>query len=575
MRFHCLGVGSIGSLFATNLASLPSTQVCLILRRKDLAAQLYNPVPSTSDAPASKTPRGTLTIEREGIARRVTGLEMELTRSPSDASDLSALSTSKSAPRIDPKYWHRNDPIETLVITTKAPQTLPAIRHLLPRLSSRSTVVLCQNGMGVLEGLLAKYWPEDRSLEIEDEEASSGPTKWSSAGGRPSFVCATTTHGAWRKGVGHFVYAGVGDVKFGVVPNRAVLRAISNYPEPSWPAPADNPLINPRSLIQPTLDHIPFTPSTASLHNTVSALLSLNELRPSWLPLPTLQLAQLQKLAVNTSVNSLTAVIGVNNGAFVGSQKAKRLIEAVCRECSMVFAAHVAREEGTWTPPPASSTADDDSPAVSPSSPASSSHPPPPPLPDTHPLSAISLLDYTQRVLFKTSSNTSSTLQDLLRLQKNTPDTFDLRRNAPSLPSQTEIEYINGYVVALGRRYGIDTPTVKALGEMVLLKEEMGRVGAIDRVWESRKKAVTPPRAPTPPPVSAPSPNASSSSSKDRQSRSTSPSPRCSSPSPSSKTRAHDRAAEFQQHKRETEGRAQVKEGERIKRRQEREQRGG
>ncbi|GAA5911418.1 hypothetical protein JCM6882_004997 [Rhodosporidiobolus microsporus] len=579
MRFHCLGVGSVGSLFATNLASLPSTQVCLILRRKDLAAQLHNPAPkSPTDTPISKTPYGTLTVERDGIARRFSGLEMELTRSPDDAHDLtSVLSSSRTGPQVDPKYWYRNDPIETLVITTKAPSTLPAIRHLLPRLSSRSTVVLCQNGMGVLEGLLAKYWPEDRSLEIEDDEARSGRAKWNATGGRPSFVCATTTHGAWRKGTGHFVHAGVGDVKFGVVPNRAVVRSIADTPQPSWPSPLDNPLINPRSIIQPTLDHIPHTPSTATLHTTISSLLSLHELRPSWLPLPTLQVAQLQKLAVNASVNSLTAVVGVNNGALVGSQKAKRLIEAVCGECSTVFAAHLAREEGAWTPPAQASSAEDD--AASPSSSL------PPPLPDSHALSAVSLLDYTQRILFKTSTNVSSTLADVLTLQANTTASFDLERNAPSLPSRTEIEYINGYVVALGRRYGIATPTVKALGELVLLKEEMARVGAIDRVWQSRKQAARSP-PPSPPPAAAQPPPPPSPTSKHRKSRSASPAassrsrsppppsppsspPPSASPPSSPHPRAHERAADFQQYKRERDERAQKKEEERIQRRAE------
>ncbi|GAA5987400.1 hypothetical protein JCM11641_002276 [Rhodosporidiobolus odoratus] len=598
MRFHCLGVGSIGSLFATNLASLPSTQVRLILRRKDLANQLLDassPRPRADSASASATPYGSLTVERDGIARRVSNLELELTRSPADSFDTTSLSggsSSRPSPRIDPRLWNRNDPIETLVVTTKAPQTLPALRQLLPRLSSRSTIVLCQNGMGVLEGLLAKYWPEDRSDEIEAQDEAAGGTggrgRWGSMGGRPSFVCATTTHGAWRKGGAHFVHAGMGDVKFGVVPNRAVLSTISSYPNPRWESPANNPLLNPRSLVQPTLDHLPYTPSTASLHTTLSSLLSLNELAPSWLPLPTLQIAQLQKLAVNASVNSLTALIGVNNGAFVGSQKAKRVIETVCQECSLVFAAHLAREEGTWAPPPPPETSssasadDDDDLSADLSSLSFSSHPPPPPLPSSHPLSPYSLLDYTQRVLFKTSSNISSTLSDLLPLQN--PHTFSLSENAPSLPSRTEIEYINGYVVALGRRYGIQTTTVKALGELVLLKEEMGRVGAVDRMWASQRRG----RSASPSPSSSPSTSSSQPSRSSAASSSPSlfrssprsPSPSRSSPPPSSASassnpqqRAHDRARNHAELRRDNEERAHGQRGERI--RGERDREGG
>ncbi|GAA5827889.1 hypothetical protein JCM3770_005621 [Rhodotorula araucariae] len=490
MRFHCLGVGSIGSLLATNLAHLPATQVRLILRRKDLAAQLVNP---SSTAPATDSdgcPTGTLTIERSGLARRTSNLEMELTRSPQDAWEHSnVLASMRSPARIDPRVWNRQDFIHTLVITTKAPQTIPALKHLLGRITSRSVIVLCQNGMGVLESLLEKYWPEDRSdaLEAEGEAARS---RWGHLGGRPSFVCATTTHGAWRKGSGHFVHAGLGDLKFGVLPNRAVLSSLARYPDPPWSEHAENPLLNPRSLVQPTLEHLPYSPITANLHTTLASLLACNELKPAWLPLPSLQVAQLQKLAVNASVNSLTALMGVNNGALVGSQKAKRLIEAVCRECSDVFAAHLAGEEGTWTPPPPaydSSIDPEDGSLSSPSLTSGTPHPPPPPLPPSHPLSSRSLLDYTQRVLFKTAPNLSSTLSDLLSLHTGAPHAFSLTQNAPSLPSRTEIEYINGYVGALGRRYARPTPTVTALGELVLLKEEMARVGAVDRVWEGRR----------------------------------------------------------------------------------------
>lgn len=496
-------VGSIGSLIATNLAQLPLSQVRLILRRKDLAAQLLK---SSGSAPrdASETPYGTITVERNGIARRTSNLEMELTRSPNDAFEQSYVvgSSRREVPRIDPRVWNRNDPISTLIVTTKAPATLPAMQHLLPRLSSRSTIVLCQNGMGVLETLLERYWPEDRSDEYERALEQGDTSRLRQTGGRPSFVCAATTHGAWRKSGTHFVHAGMGDIKFGVVPNRAILSTLNSYPTPPWPSASENPLLNPRSLVDPTLDHLPYSPVTASLHTTVSSLLSLNELNPTWLPLPTLQITQLQKLAVNASVNSITALVGVNNGALVGSQKAKRIAAAVCRECSDVFAAHLAREAGRWEPPPAlhydQELESDDIPSSSLTA-LSPSHPSPPPLPASHPLSAHSLLDYTLRILFRTSTNISSTLADLAALTSNTtPDRSSLAFLPPHAPSRTEIEFINGYVAALGRRYGIRTDTVRTLGEMVLLKEEMGRVGAIDRVWKGRDTGrVSAPARPT------------------------------------------------------------------------------
>ncbi|BGO90900.1 hypothetical protein NBRC10512_002348 [Rhodotorula toruloides] len=590
MRFHCLGVGSIGSLIATNLAQLPFSQVRLILRRKDLAAQLLK---ASGSAPrdASETPYGTITVERNGLARRTSNLEMELTRSPNDAFEQSSVvsGSRREPPRIDPRVWNRNDPISTLIVTTKAPATLPAMQHLLPRLSSRSTIVLCQNGMGVLETLLERYWPEDRSDEYERALEQGDASKVRQTGGRPSFVCATTTHGAWRKSGTHFVHAGMGDIKFGVVPNRAILSNLNSYPTPPWPTASENPLLNPRSLVDPTLDHLPYSPVTASLHTTVSSLLSLNELNPTWLPLPTLQIAQLQKLAVNASVNSITALVGVNNGALVGSQKAKRIAAAVCRECSDVFAAHLAREDGRWEPPPAlhydQELESDDIPSSLLTS-ISPSHPPPPPLPSSHPLSAHSLLDYTLRVLFRTSTNISSTLADLAALTSNTtPDRSSLAFIPPNAPSRTEIEFINGYVAALGRRYGIRTDTVRTLGEMVLLKEEMGRVGAIDRVWKGRDTGrvaspVRPPARDTRPARPAREKEEEDEEEKEESEEDVEEEPRPATeddgptsvfpnPRPRSRTHPYDRAAKHIQRTREVEARVQSRRVDRVRERSE------
>lgn len=461
--------------------------VRLILRRKNLAKALLTVDESSWSSPfppaVSPGPHVSLTMERDALARRTNGFEVEATPTASDRAEQRRVlpdgTGGPSAKVVRSSTFGdlvRNDPISTLIITTKAPSTIPSIRALLPRLSSKSTIVLCQNGMGVLEGLLDRYWPDD----VEGGSGLYG------AGGRPSFICATTTHGVWRKDENHFVHAGLGDVKFGVVPNRAVLSSLASLPSPSWgPDPSRNPLLNARSLTLPTLDHLPLNADTVSLHQTVSALLR-SQLRASWLPLPTLQIAQLQKLAVNTSVNCLTGILGVNNGALVGSRKARRIVRSIAAECAAVFSAHIAREEGRWQPPALYEDSEDDSSSSSSSSfPSShslpSSHPPPPPLPESHPLSAPALTDYTLRILFSTSTNLSSTLQDLLSV--SSPST------APPGGTSTEIDYINGYVVALGRRYGIPTPVTETLGTLVGLKEQMVRVGAVDQVVETRIKS--------------------------------------------------------------------------------------
>ena len=469
-------VGSIGSLFATNLARLPAAQVRLIVRRKALAAALLDGLPSGA------SPLLSLSLERNGLIRKTDGFQLELTPALDDQ-DL-ALRSTTAGPPLQPKPYGnlvRNDPIDILIITTKAPSTLPAIRSLLPRLSASSTIVICQNGMGVLEGLLDRYWPDDDSHQ-PGLGGSSGT--YGSGGGRPSFVCATTTHGVYKKGTNHFVHAGMGNIKFGVVPNRAVIASLVATTNPSWGNAYNNPLLNPRSLIEPTLAHIPLNSTTNSLHSTLSSLLQL-ELNTTWLPLPTLQITQLQKLALNASVNSLTAVMGVHNGALVGSKGAQAIINSISKECSQVFAAHLAREAGIWEPPPlpiTTTSAFDSEEPISRTPPPP--HPLPPPLPISHPLSAASLTDNTLRVIFRTSQNLSSTLQDILVTPG--PPTAP----SPTQVTRTEVDFINGYVIALGRRYGIETPVTESMGMLVKLKEEMLRSGAVDRVVETRRAQI-------------------------------------------------------------------------------------
>ncbi|SCZ99054.1 BZ3500_MvSof-1268-A1-R1_Chr7-1g09374 [Microbotryum saponariae] len=496
MRIHCLGVGSIGSLLATSFAATRSPPtIRLIVRRKDLLAHLVaRPTPAdstshrSSSASASDTqPRVALTIERDGIPHRYAAFEIEHTLTPTDQLQIDPLSAHVVPSISSSKYpstgggLSRKDPISTLIVTTKAPQALKAIKHLLPRLSSSSTIVLCHNGMGVLENLLEQYWPDD-----DDDD---GP--YSSYGhrrARPSFICATTSHGVWRRSADHFVHAGVGHLQFGVVPNRSTLSSIQSH----WPdEPSSNPLLNPRALIAPTLQHLP---TSSSLHATLDLLLRTTNLNPLWLPLPQLQIAQLQKLAVNCAVNSLTAIVGVHNGALVGSRAAKDMCREVASECSSVFAAHVMgptedgeEEQASALSDPASASYDDSTPTTIHPRPART-------FAHNHALSEHSLLQAMMKVIFATSTNISSTLadleaiepiQDLARIDPRplpTGEKAGPARLRGKFATRTEMDYINGYVSALGRKYHIPTPLIDGLATTVKLKEEMIVHGAVERL---------------------------------------------------------------------------------------------
>lgn len=378
-------------------------------------------------------------------------LQVELTPSRADIIALeqrtqSTTSATSSADERRRARLTRSDAIDTLVVATKAHQTLEGLARLRHRLSGASTVVLCQNGMGALEHIIDRFWPDDRGIRGDERH------------GRPNFIAASTTHGAWRKGPAHFVHAGRGAIQFAVLPNAATAHALERETD------SDSPLVDLRSMTEPSSEHLPpVTRGAETLHTTVRALLDSNELNARWLPAPQLECVQLQKLAANCAINCLTAIMGVHNGAIVGSQNAARIIDAVASECAAVFAAHVARRHGLETVA----------------------------LPSSHMLSAPSLATYINQVALRTGPNLSSTLQDVLA----TPS--PPFAPSPHAPTRTELDYINGYVEALGERHGVRTPVTSAIGSLAKMREEMTRSGAIDRVAQVAGERVTARKRPT------------------------------------------------------------------------------
>ncbi|KAM0746587.1 hypothetical protein T439DRAFT_134694 [Meredithblackwellia eburnea MCA 4105] len=508
MRFHLLGAGSVGSFMAASLHNPPSTIVRLMVRRKDHLRMLLNSgegyTPLTYDPQSARSaPSATIRIDREGIAKRSEGLEVELIPTEEDRARSDDKDSHLNRDFQTPIDSIRNDQIDVLFITTKANQTLESLRPIIPRLSSRSTIVLCQNGMGVLEHILDRFWPEDKtsgSAATTSFGVSSGETR-----GRPSFICATNTHGIYRTTDAHFVHAGRGSISFGVVPNEAVRSSVvSDYLSNA----SQNSILNPRSLSIPSLSHLPISPATQSLHYTIKTLQENAILRCEWLPLPAFQIVQLQKLCANTAINAITAILGVRNGASVNSPHARSIIQDVVEECSTVFAAHLSYEEGTWAPPPHSpptSSVEDDrdylptrQQLTSSSRAALSSESSPAPFPEEHPLSPQSLFHYTTTIMFKTASNISSTLADLLRVTSkadlskvtylhSSPRGSPSPSSTPNFPpTATEVEYLHGFVQALGEQYGIATPLIRTLGNLVRLKEQMIREGELDHVVQRR-----------------------------------------------------------------------------------------
>jgi len=267
--------------------------------------------------------------------------------------------------------------------------------------------------MGVYDELCSSIWPDPKT--------------------RPFFVIGTTTHGATPDKTGGMVHhrskPGEGDFKWGVVSDPRKEVDLETW---LWGKTVSNtPILAPPS--SPSLPLRPTPPCTTDLEplsETITALLSISQLSPSLLPVPHLHHQLLLKLALNSVINPLTAIIGAGslpNGALANSSPSYRLIRDLCRETSSVLTAYLHSLSAPHTPP----------------------------------FDVIRLFSWEgleRRILaliHATAENMSSMAVDV------------------SKGRTTEIEHINGYIVALGKRLSVETPCHRIVREMVKFTAEV------------------------------------------------------------------------------------------------------
>ena len=137
-HIHILGLGNLSKLISHSLSTLPDPPLLTLLT--------YHP----TLLPSSPI---TLTLTRHNTPLPSPPLGLALTTAP-------------------------GAPISHLILTTKSPTTTGAILPLLPRLSSTSTILFTQNGMGAMDEIAALF----------------------RADAQPTFLSAIVTHGVFSTG---------------------------------------------------------------------------------------------------------------------------------------------------------------------------------------------------------------------------------------------------------------------------------------------------------------------------------------------------------------------------------------
>ncbi|CAZ82264.1 unnamed protein product [Tuber melanosporum] len=364
-RIHILGSGNVGSLVAHSLRTLPNPPPVTLLFHKFSKLEDFR----------NSGSRIELHRPLKGVSISY-GYEAELTPPPGAVvaanTPFEALVDPNTRATLPIPPQRR---IANLIITTKAHQTIAALRPISERLTKDSTILILQNGMGVLEEIKAAIFPDPAS--------------------RPNFVLGITTHGLYPEGPFALMQKGMGTISLGYVQrDHQEAPDLKGGVARSWftsspPPPSEHPDKPP-----------PLTALPPSSEYLLSTLLSAKPLEAVHLSIAELLSAQFEKLAINAVINPLTVLFNCKNGELLENFYIVQNMRLILWEVSQVLCAlpELAALPGR----------------------------------DVR-LSPERLYDLVIRVARLTAGNYSSMFQDV--------------RNG----KQTEIDYINGYVLDRAR----------------------------------------------------------------------------------------------------------------------------
>ncbi|EMC98048.1 hypothetical protein BAUCODRAFT_32053 [Baudoinia panamericana UAMH 10762] len=448
-RIHLLGTGAIGKLVAHSLRGVPNPPpITLILHRYRLleAWQKGKKVITIQDGNDEniKVARGGFDVELMAEVRQQHGVTLSKTspdvydlageegRPHEVAEQMKALQQQEAEERVasqaglkDPRttapdarnpsertsstpakphrYYQRypqaaraisSSAIDNLIVTVKAPQTIAALSAIAHRLNQTSTICFLQNGLGIVDEMNDKLFPDIAT--------------------RPNYIQGVITHGANTpphiadRDPFFAIHAGHGTIALSPLPKAGFQQSSTPSEGKNWGAelsPTTRYLM--RALTRtPVLCAVGFTPTE-------------------------LLQQQLEKLAVNSVLNPLTAVLDARNGSLLYNLALTRTMRMLLAETSLVMRSLPELQN----------------------------------IPNVNQrFSAERLEHLVVGVANRTQDNISSMLADVRAGRR------------------TEIDYINGYIVRRGEELGIKCVVNYAIMQTVLGKALMTNREARDAV---------------------------------------------------------------------------------------------
>jgi len=181
--------------------------------------------------------------------------------------------------------------IECAIVTVKANQTVRAVSSIKHRLTRASTILLLQNGMGTIDELNEKVFPDPSN--------------------RPHYMTGIFSHGLYQMSPFQVVHTGIGTTVLSPAPSREV-AATAGDNAADW-APTTKYLLRTLTLTPPLVAFAE-TPSSIVQH-------------------------QLEKLAMNAVINPLTSLMECKNGEILYNYKFTRVMRLLLIEISSVILA--------------------------------------------------------------------------------------------------------------------------------------------------------------------------------------------------------------------------------------------
>ncbi|KAJ5884994.1 hypothetical protein N7495_009504 [Penicillium taxi] len=266
-RVHVLGVGNVGTFVAHALASRQNPPPITLLFHHSGFYEEF------------RKKKKSLSITYNGLENTQKGFDVEFLSNGVWQSD-----------RVD-EDTQTDGPIECLILCSKATKATKAIQQVSHRLNSDSSVVLMQNGMGIIETLNERVFPDPNN--------------------RPHYIHCVNSHALTRLQNFSINYNAVGTMSLSPEVNSKTHLVDADI-DTHW-APSTKYLLRLLTL----------TPSLVATTETPAGMLQI----------------RLEKLAINCIINPLTAINDCKNGELLYNFSCTRVMRLLLFEISSVICA--------------------------------------------------------------------------------------------------------------------------------------------------------------------------------------------------------------------------------------------